>query len=273
MFQVLIFVMLLLGSVLANQDKINLGVSDFDARGLTKDESLIITDRIRSELIKTNKYKVMERSRMEEILKEQGFQVSGACSSSDCQIQMGQLLGIEQIITGEVGKFGELYTLSARVMDVASGEIIASYSVDYEGEMEGLLKSSVPKLVNQIDKSQEQSSNQEQAKQAVQSLSTQPDEPGKFLGLTYKTHLQIGLGIAGGALAYLGYLQDAKMKDVNERIKVNQDQYRNADTDFTLYYAQAEALNDEFDSEQLKQQIFYASSGLAFAGLIITIAF
>ena len=46
------------------------------------------------------------------MLKEQGFQQSG-CVSSECAVEAGKLLGVDQIVTGSIGKIGSYYTVSA----------------------------------------------------------------------------------------------------------------------------------------------------------------
>src|SRR3989339_1060439 len=62
--------------------KMALAAMDFEARGISAFEALSLSDRFRSELISTNVFSVMERNQMDVILKEQGFQQSGACSEA-----------------------------------------------------------------------------------------------------------------------------------------------------------------------------------------------
>src|SRR5690554_432362 len=57
--------------------------------GVTGGECELITDRLRTEMFNTGKVNVMERSEMQEILKEQGFQHSGVCTDDACLVEMG----------------------------------------------------------------------------------------------------------------------------------------------------------------------------------------
>src|ERR1035437_4409249 len=69
---------------------------------------------------------IMERSQMEKILKEQGFQQSGVCDGTDCALAMGKILSIDRMVVGSLGKLGESFTLSVRAVDVGTGEVLGS---------------------------------------------------------------------------------------------------------------------------------------------------
>jgi len=102
-----------------------IAVLDFDFKGgVAKDEASIITDRFRAHLVSTGKFDVMERSHMDKILKEQGFQQSGYCSSTECSVKIGQLLSVNRIIVGSVSKVGSTYSINVRFIDVETGKIL-----------------------------------------------------------------------------------------------------------------------------------------------------
>jgi hypothetical protein len=81
----------------------------------------------------------MERGQMEEILKEQAFQMSGTCNEAACLVEMGQLLGIEQLFAGTIGKVGRAYSINVRIISVQTGKILKSVSHSYSGPIENLL--------------------------------------------------------------------------------------------------------------------------------------
>ena len=83
-------------------------------------------------------YDVVERQKMQEILDEQEFQLSG-CTSDACAVQVGQLLGVEKMISGSVGVFGKVYTVELRLLDMETGKIERSANYDFQGELEILL--------------------------------------------------------------------------------------------------------------------------------------
>ena len=116
----------------------NVAVTNFEALGIAPAEAAALTDRFRSELFVTSAYTVLERDRMEEILQEQGFQQAG-CSSNDCMAEIGKLLNVQQIFAGSVSQFGNLFTVMIRLIDVQSGKIVNSQSMDFSGGKEKMM--------------------------------------------------------------------------------------------------------------------------------------
>jgi curli biogenesis system outer membrane secretion channel CsgG len=53
-------------------------------------ESITMTDRLRNELVNSGAFTVIERSKMDEILQEQGLQQTG-CTSDECAVEIGKL--------------------------------------------------------------------------------------------------------------------------------------------------------------------------------------
>lgn len=119
-------------------NKIRVAVLDFEGKGISQMDASVLTDRLRSNLVETGAFDVIERGKMEEIFEEMELQLSG-CISSECAVQVGQLLGVSRMITGTIGKFGKTYTIDVRVIDIESSRIIEAIPLDYTGELEGLL--------------------------------------------------------------------------------------------------------------------------------------
>jgi len=125
-------------------------VSDLNPRGIAANDASIITDRLRTELLQTGKVRVLERAEMDKILKEQAFQRSGACDQSECAVEMGKLLSVDRMMVGSVGRIGTLYTLSARILDVRTGEVLFTATQDNEGRLEDLLVQTVPAIAARL---------------------------------------------------------------------------------------------------------------------------
>lgn len=145
-------ILLLLGcGAWAVDTQLTVAVGEFEGNGVSAGDVNILADRLRSECMNTGVLRVMERSQMDAILKEQVFQQSGACTSSECQLQLGQLLGVDRMIVGTVGLLGgDLFTVSARMLDVASGEILMTVSEDYKGAISGMLSDVIPRVAVKI---------------------------------------------------------------------------------------------------------------------------
>ena len=116
----------------------NVAVINFEALGLSQVEGAALSDRFRSELFKTGKFTVLERDKMDEILVEQGLQQSG-CTSSECLVEMGKLLNVHQIFAGSVSQFGNIFSVTVRLVDIQTGKIQDSNSQDFNSGKEKLL--------------------------------------------------------------------------------------------------------------------------------------
>ncbi|NUO79479.1 hypothetical protein HUU05_05335 [candidate division KSB1 bacterium] len=110
------------------------------AKGLVNDEALLLTSRLNSELVRLGVFRVVERARVDELLKEMGFQQSGACDEDKCVAQVGKLLGVQYIVGGEIGRIGQAYALEVRMINVSSGRVIRATSDTYHGPIEGMLE-------------------------------------------------------------------------------------------------------------------------------------
>ena len=109
-----------------------------------------LTSAMNSELINTGKFRVMERSQMDGILKEQGFQQSGACDGSECAVEVGKLLSVDQMVLGTIAKVGNTYSLSARLVNVQTGEVIKSLTKNSRAEVDAILTDIIPVVARDL---------------------------------------------------------------------------------------------------------------------------
>lgn len=109
----------------------------------------ILSEALTSSLLSTGKLRMLERSQMENILKEQGFQQSGACDASECAVEIGKLLSVDHIVVGSIGHIGSSYVISMRMVDVGSGEIRTSSSHSIQGSIDQVLLA-VPDIAREL---------------------------------------------------------------------------------------------------------------------------
>ena len=103
--------------------KVFLAVLDLDlSPGIPQEAKTSLSDILREQLWKTGRFRVVDRNNMERIMKEQGFQLSD-CTSKECAVKVGQLLGVEQMVTGNVTLLGKTYIISVQMTRVETGEI------------------------------------------------------------------------------------------------------------------------------------------------------
>ncbi|HXP89380.1 MAG TPA: CsgG/HfaB family protein [Fibrobacteria bacterium] len=125
-------------------------VMPLQAKGVTATDADVISDAIANQLQRAGTQRVLERAQMDQILKEQGFQNSGACDGAACAVEVGKLLSVDRMLVGSVGLLGRTYTLSLRLVSVGTGEVIRSSMGDYAGTIDQLLTRLVPETVNDL---------------------------------------------------------------------------------------------------------------------------
>ncbi len=169
----------------AGEPKENLAVMDIQG-DLTESESSAISDKIIHEILKSGEYHIIERSRMADILKEQGFQQTG-CTNTECAVEVGQLLGVSKVIFGNISKLGRIYSTSLKMVDVGTGEILKSAYVETKGSLEDVLTEGITASIETL------------MKPSAKPLSAEPvtkdkKEPGR-------SRLQTAFAIASAAAA------------------------------------------------------------------------
>ena len=144
---------LLLASTLplAARDKMQIAVLDLQPKGVSKVLAGAVTDIIRSEMVKTGLFTVVERGQMNEILKEQGFQMTG-CTDSACAVQVGKLLSAKKILVGETTKLGKSIVITVRIVDVEKGvaDFAAKETAANEDALEEASRALSKKLIERI---------------------------------------------------------------------------------------------------------------------------
>lgn len=134
-----------------------IAVTPLQAKGVSESDASVLTESLSDELLQSGSVRVMERSQMDKILTEQGFQ-QAACDTSECALQMGRLLGIERILVGTVGKVGGTYSVSVRMVDVTTGEVLSSSRRNAKGAIDDVLVTLMPQLARDLaQKSQSES--------------------------------------------------------------------------------------------------------------------
>ena len=138
--------------------KYTIGILNLEAKGVSNIEAGILSDELRhnigtivysDEYVQTSniQYDIVERTEMEKILIE--FEFSN-CFSDSCALELGRMLQADRMILGSVGKLGQTYTMSARIIDVETGKNISTASRYYRGEIDKLLTNIVKEVANDL---------------------------------------------------------------------------------------------------------------------------
>lgn len=117
----ILFLSLNAGVCYAGSAKSAIAVLDFESVGAEQHLGKAIAEIMRTELIGTDKFSVVERAQINKALSEQQLQHSGIIDDQSA-VQVGKLIGADLIIVGSVVKIGSSYTINSRMIDVKTGE-------------------------------------------------------------------------------------------------------------------------------------------------------
>lgn len=203
---------------------------------ISDEESSILTDKIINVLISTHNYSVIERSMMKEILKEQAFQMSG-CTNNECAVEVGQILGVSKMVTGTVGKIGSLYSISLRLVDVATGKIEQTAAIEVKGSLEDVLVKGIPDAVQGLTEGMGTRTNVENSTEEKNKDSNKKKKIGTIITAT-------GAGLSAGAtVVFLVQMNSNKSK---------YDELTEGSTEFDKY----------FDAALLNRNISFVTGGV-----------
>ncbi|MBD3340123.1 MAG: PEGA domain-containing protein [Candidatus Lokiarchaeota archaeon] len=122
-----------------------------DANAAAKQEEFgeSIAGMLMTELINGRVFQVIERSEIEQMMNEMAFQISGAVDSKTAK-QIGEILGVDILVFGNVSKFGALVETDIRLIDTQSGEALLAEHASSESGVE--IRNMVESLARKIEK-------------------------------------------------------------------------------------------------------------------------
>jgi TolB-like protein len=130
--------------------KETVAVFEFEAIGAAKAEATAVTDRVQSALASQGKFILVDRQQIDKIMDEQAFQQT-VCTSQECVVKVGRILGVRRIVAGRLNKFGDqVWHVSAQLIDVETAETIRSASIPVRGDFFFLLNEAPIKLADQL---------------------------------------------------------------------------------------------------------------------------
>ena len=117
--RIIIFVLLIVSCAfqLWSAEKTTIAILELEAVGVDKHEAKAITERVQYQIFQSGQYNVVERNQVDKVLEEQGFQQL-ACTSDQCVIEAGKVLGVQKMVAGSVSKMGDLLTITLKIINV-----------------------------------------------------------------------------------------------------------------------------------------------------------
>jgi sulfatase modifying factor 1 len=123
LYTILGLLIISVSSSYAQEQKTTAAVMDLTAeQGVSAGTAKALSDYLRVQLVNTQKFDIVTRENMEDILKEQQFQLLN-CTSKECVVKVGQLLGVRKMFVGVITKVGVTYVVTLKIISVESGKI------------------------------------------------------------------------------------------------------------------------------------------------------
>ena len=145
MIRIVCILALLSFSSYAFADKATCAVLTFSAKeGVSEGVAALLTDRFTVEMDELGEYKVLNRSKMKEIL--QLNSIPDVCVNASCAVEAGKMLAVQYLVYGTVGKVGTMYTVNGFLVNVETSETAKSKTIDQEGEVTKMLKPGMANL-------------------------------------------------------------------------------------------------------------------------------
>jgi TolB-like protein len=118
--KILMIILLLIATETTPAEKMRIAIMDFQGKDVSTSIANTVSELIRTEMINTGRYIVIERAQMGEILKEQGLQQAG-CTDISCAVEVGKILSAKKILIGNIMKLGKTLIINGRIVDVEKG--------------------------------------------------------------------------------------------------------------------------------------------------------
>ncbi len=106
--------------VFSQEEKMRIAVLELKAVDISAKTASTVSSMLRTDLVNAGKFIVVERSQMDKILAEQGFQQTG-CADTECAVQLGRLVSARKILIGELSSLGKTIMINVRIVDVEKG--------------------------------------------------------------------------------------------------------------------------------------------------------
>jgi TolB-like protein len=220
-------------------EPLQVGVRDFSSETGDSALSRQFAAALTNVLVKSGKIRILERERMETILSEQTFQQSGACNSETCQVEVGRLLGVDDLIVGSLARIDGKIAVNARLLSMRTGEIKANAYLVHDGSSADLVEYRVQDVAHQLF----------------------TEIPASKYHSSKKYYVSLGLGILSLAVLGGGIYMNTKVSDHQA---------------YEAAKSQAVVLSDKKtlqDDASLRNILYGTAGGLAACGLTVMIAF
>lgn len=124
-------------------------VLDLEANMLNSEQRKAFSDMFRSAFVDLNEFDMASSAEIDKMDPDQIQSVSG-CTRDSCATIIGEQLGVDRVISSSLRKIDEdYYAISAKMLDIKDGSIVASEAVTHNGELK-TLETALIKLAGEL---------------------------------------------------------------------------------------------------------------------------
>jgi TolB-like protein len=110
------------------QERLSLSVLPFEQKGVMSESSIAFQDRLIDSLVNQNRFRVVERGKLDLILQEQKLSRTDLVDKATA-LRLGKLVAAQSIVTGSIIETGTGTEIVARLVDTETSEILDSEDV------------------------------------------------------------------------------------------------------------------------------------------------
>ncbi|HUT99083.1 MAG TPA: OmpA family protein [bacterium] len=116
-----VVILIIITAVAGLAEQPAIAIVDLEAKRCGQDLADACSDILRTEIINTGKFRVIERAQLARVMEEHAFQLSGLVDASTVA-ELGKLVGADFVALGSLSVIGGTYTISLRFISVETAE-------------------------------------------------------------------------------------------------------------------------------------------------------
>lgn len=125
----LLFLVLLLAGVTTASSAERMAVLDLKPVGVDTNLTMAVSENLRTMIIESGNYKIVERSQVDKLLEEYRLVQTGLTEDSQAQ-KIGSLANVDLVLIGSLGKIFDCYTINVRIIKVATGVVVKALKAE-----------------------------------------------------------------------------------------------------------------------------------------------
>ncbi|MEW5852766.1 MAG: hypothetical protein AB2A00_28540, partial [Myxococcota bacterium] len=143
---------LLSGNVASAQNKPSVAITNLVAQyGVDPGMAVLLTEQLAEGARQTGAFsRVISASELESIVGAAAAQQMSTCDSEGCLVELAGGLGVEFLLRGSLGKIGQSYVFSARLISMQKGVAVASVSERIRGDTEEVVLDAVGTILKRL---------------------------------------------------------------------------------------------------------------------------